>query len=61
MKEYLFEKKMNESLINIEDYKSLHPDKREKYDIYIPMVKDDDDVEEDEDFITTKKKIIIKI
>ena len=56
MKEYLFEKKMNESLINIEDYKSLHPDKREKYDIYIPMVKDDDDVEEDEDFITTKKK-----
>ena len=42
---------MNESL-NIEEFKnnSLIPDKREKYDIYIPMIKDDDQ-EDEEDFI----------
>lgn len=61
MKEYLFDKKedsqnMSESMINIEEYKNktLIPDKKEKYDIYVPMIKDDD-LEEDEDFITIKK------
>ena len=60
MKEYLFDKKedninMNESL-NIDEYKnnSLVPDKREKYDIYVPMIKDDDQ-EDEEDFISIKK------
>ena len=64
MKEYLFDKKeenpntINESSINIEEYKnkSLIPDKKEKYDIYAPLVKDDDDDDEDEDLITIKKK-----
>lgn len=61
-KNFLFDKKeeddINESF-NIEEYKnkSLAPDKKEKYDIYIPLEKDDDD-DEDEDFITIKKKII---
>jgi hypothetical protein len=59
-KNFLFDKKeeddINESF-NIEEYKnkSLAPDKKEKYDIYIPLEKDDDD-DEDEDFITIKKK-----
>ena len=60
MKEYLFDKKedninMNESL-NIDEYKnnSLVPDKREKYDIYVLMIKDDDQ-EDEEDFISIKK------
>ena len=55
MKEYLFGQKEDdldetENLINIDEYKkqSLVPDKREKYDIYIPMVKDDD-IDEDEE------------
>ena len=55
MKEYLFGQKEEdldetENLINIDEYKkqSLVPDKREKYDIYIPMVKDDD-IDEDEE------------
>ena len=64
MKEYLFDKKeenpntINENSINIEEYKnkSLIPDKKEKYDIYVPLVKDDDDDDEDEDLITIKKK-----
>jgi hypothetical protein len=65
MKEYLFDKKeedninKSESLINIEEYKakSLAPDKREKYDIYVPMIKDDDDDNsEEDDFISVKKK-----
>ena len=62
MKEYLFDKKEDdlnttENLINLEEYKkkSLAPDKREKFDIYVPMIKDDDDEEEDEDYITIKK------
>ena len=63
MKEYLFYKKEDdnetEDLIKIDEYKkeSLIPDKREKYDIYIPMVKDDDidEDEEEEDYITIKK------
>lgn len=60
MKESLFDKKeednINESLLNIDEYKtkSLVPDKKEKYDIYVPMKKDDDDVEDD-DFISIKK------
>ena len=65
MKEYLFEKKekekeqdqnINENMINMEEYKkkSLMPDKKEKYDIYVPMIKDDDDI--DEDSIIIKKK-----
>lgn len=65
MKEYLFDKKeednlnVSESTINIDEYKAkpLVPDKREKYDIYVPMVKDDDDDSEGEDdYITVKKK-----
>ena len=61
--EFLFDKKeenlnMSESMINFEDYKnkSMKPDKREKYDIYVPMIKDDgNDEEEEEDFISTQK------
>ena len=62
MKEYLFDKKeddlnVTESFLNLDDYKKkpLVPDKREKYDIYIPMIKDEDDDDEEEDFITIKK------
>lgn len=61
MQQFLFEKKeedkINES-INIEEYtnKSFAPDKKEKYDIYIPLEKDDDDDDEEEDYITIKKK-----
>ena len=36
--------------INKESSKLFAPDKREKYDIYIPLEKDDDD-DEDEDNI----------
>ena len=61
MQQFLFDKKeedkINES-INIEEYtnKSFAPDKKEKYDIYIPLEKDDDDDDEEEDYITIKKK-----
>ena len=49
------EEELNES-ININNMKNkLVPDKIEKYDIYIPMVKDDDDIEEEDDYITIKK------
>ena len=61
MKEYLFDKKedslnMNENQINTEENKnkSLVPDKREKYDIYVPMIKDDDQ-DDEEDLISVKK------
>ena len=62
MKEYLFDSKdddnnINDDNININESKaeSVVPDKKEKYDIYVPMEKDDDDVEDD-DFISIKKK-----
>ena len=41
--------------INKESSKLFAPDKREKYDIYIPLEKDDDD-DEDEDSIKITKK-----
>ena len=36
------------NLINNNTSKHFTPDKREKYDIYIPLVKDDDDDDDDD-------------
>ena len=46
MKEYSFVKNDEDNITNIDKnkIKSLVPDKKEKYDIYIPIEKDDDDV-----------------
>ena len=49
---------INTNEINIfkkDNHKSFIPDKREKYDIYIPLEKDDDDDEEEDSIIITKK------
>ena len=61
MKENLIEMEENINtnnkikLIDDNNHKSFIPDKKEKYDIYIPLEKDDDD-DEDEDSITITKK-----
>ena len=44
------------NIINNNTSKQFAPDKREKYDIYIPLEKDDDDDDEEENNIIITKK-----
>ena len=57
MKEIEISHQSNDNIINEDNLKkkSLAPDKREKYDIYIPLEKDDDDDDGEEIIKVTKK------